>query len=94
MPPDTSYLNKLTLAIQKWKKKKSVKLIEDGKDDGITDDYISFAAFIGYPNPKLDGSWIVDISKPEIQQIIDLINGPHGNTVLKIMEVRFNDVNK
>jgi hypothetical protein len=34
---------------------------------------------------------LVDISKPEVRNVIDLINGPNGNAILKILEIRYND---
>jgi hypothetical protein len=57
-------------------------------------DFYEFAAFIGYPyeNEKYGStSMIVDISKPEVRNVIDLINGPNGNAILKILEIRYND---
>ena len=36
-------------------------------------------------------AFIVDINKPEIQRKLDMLNGPHFNTIMKMLELRMLD---
>ncbi len=47
----------------------------------------AFAKFIGHPY-KPPGHRIVDTTNPEVRRLIDLINGPSGFAILKIMEAK------
>jgi hypothetical protein len=74
-------------AIMKWRGYPS-------KASLMPKDFYEFAAFIGYPHKTKNmpsTSMLVDISKPEVRNVIDLINGPNGNAILKILEIRYND---
>jgi hypothetical protein len=48
----------------------------------------SFAIFIGYPHEVGKSAKIVDTANPKVRRIINLINGPNGTAILKIMEIR------
>lgn len=77
-------------AIIRWRK-------YDERSQLIPKDFFEFATLIGHPYEKEkygSGSQIVDINKPEVRNIIDLINGPNGNAILKILEIRHNDRNE
>lgn len=50
-------------------------------------DYVKFARFIGYPEDP-ERNFVVDIENPEVQRIIDLAYGPHGDTILKMLEIK------
>jgi len=39
-------------------------------------------------------AFIVDINKPEIQRKLDMLNGPHFNTIMKMLELRMYDENR
>jgi hypothetical protein len=53
-----------------------------------------FAKLIGYPRNPHGGNYdptspyIVDVSNPAVRRVIDVINGPYGDAVLKILEIR------
>src|SRR5882724_8661736 len=36
-------------------------------------------------------TFIVDITKPKIQRKLDMLNGPHFNTIMKMLELRMLD---
>lgn len=74
-------------AIIRWRK-------YDGRSQLIPKDFFEFAAFIGHPYEEEkygSGNMIVDTDRSEVRNIIDLINGPNGNAILKILEIRHND---
>lgn len=77
---DLIYVDKLDEAVRLWSGK-------TWRDTG-TSDYVDFATFIGFPNWDSEGDYIVDHRKPEIRRIIDMIIGPHGKTILKILTVQ------
>lgn len=54
-------------------------------------DYHDFAIFIGHPYDG--GGLIVNLDKPEVQEIIRTLDGPHTKTLLKVMELRNKDKN-
>ena len=60
-----------------------------GYETGVlSTSYSKFAAFLGYPNPEHKNHYIVDVSKPEVRRLIDMINGPYGHAVLKMLEIK------
>lgn len=77
---DLSYSDKLDNAVCLWAGKEW--------EDTRTADYVAFATFIGFPNRENEGDFIVDHRKPEIRRIIDMITGPHGKTILKVLAVQ------
>jgi|SRR5882724_362784 len=42
-------------------------------------------------SPSYERNYIVDITKPEIQRKLDMLNGPHFNTIMKMLELRMLD---
>lgn len=69
-------------AIMKWRG-------FDKRSSLTNKDFFAFAIFIGHPhNAYVESSKIVDTDKQEVRHIIDLINSPHGNTILKMLEIR------
>lgn len=77
---DREYLQK---AIIRWRG-------YDNRSQLVARDMHEFAVFIGYPhNPHGSvHSKIVDTENPDVQRLIDLINGPNGNTILKMLKVK------
>jgi hypothetical protein len=83
--PDEVECNRWELrnAVMKWRVHASRQFL-------ITKDMYDFAEFIGYPH-KEGADLIVDTKNPDVKAIIDLINGPNGNTILKILDIRHKD---
>ena len=61
-----------------------------GYDDSLSAKY-AFATFLGYPY-KINQENIVDTNNPEVIRLIDLINGPNGITILKMMDIKNKEV--
>jgi len=81
MPTDLLvYRNKLDAIIEIW--------TGESFENLDSERYIKFAKFIGHPFRHDDARYIVDISKPEVQQILDTLHGPHTKALLKVMEIR------
>lgn len=40
------------------------------------------------PNVEVVRNYIVDVTKPWVRDIIDALNGPHGATILKVLEIK------
>lgn len=74
-----NYDDKLDAVMQIWRNKV--------REDLHRPDYVAFAKFIGWP-PNENNRYVVNILKPEIQQIIDTLHGPHTKALLKVMEIR------
>lgn len=47
-----------------------------------------FARFLGHPFDRRRRIRIVPTYLPEIRDLIDKINGPHGEAILKVLEIR------
>jgi len=47
-----------------------------------------FADFLGYPFDPNQRGRIVPTYLPEVRDVIDKINGPHGDAILKVLEIR------
>lgn len=75
-------------AIKVWKKiKKDASVLSIG-------DMMSFAQAIGHPhNPFASNSKVIDTDDPDVQRLIDLINGSNGYTILKMLMARNTDGN-
>lgn len=67
-------------ACMRWLKRNSV----NGQD------LYAFAQFLGFPH-KGGHHLVVDTENPEVRRLIDLINGPNGDAILKMLEIRNND---
>lgn len=82
------YLNLLEPIIEKWSRECLGKPLSNSHRTSV---YKNFAKYIGhYPSPNVS-QWIVDITNPKIQHILDLAAGPHGVTILKIINLRVQD---
>lgn len=75
--------NLVAAAILKWRG-------FDRRSSLTVRDFIEFAAFIGHPTTG-DAGKVVPTHKPEVRHLIDLINGPNGYAILKMLEIRNND---
>lgn len=73
----------LASAILKWRG-------FDVRSSLVTKDFYEFATFIGHPSIEGSGR-VVPTHKPEVRHLIDLINGPNGHTILKMLEIRNKD---
>ena len=49
--------------------------------------YVLFSKFIGHPYRGGSG-YYVDITKPEVREIIDNLTGPYKNTFFKMYELK------
>lgn len=47
-----------------------------------------FADFLGYPFDPFQRGRIVPTYLPEVRDIIDKINGPYGDAILKMLEIK------
>lgn len=80
-PEEEFWTEKLDKAILNW------KVCGYLNNPKYRKDVVSFAKFIGYPT-KDEDKWIVDINNPEIQRILDSLNGPHHKTIFKMLELK------
>lgn len=65
---------------------------EDYNDGYSVKDLMLFAEFLGHPYGE-HRTKIVPTTDPEVRHLIDLINGPNGNAILKMLEIRNNEKN-
>jgi hypothetical protein len=85
----SEYIPILDNVVKKW--------LGDDSADKDQNSYRMLALLLDDPwveNSKLgrkDRLYIVDITKPEIQRKLDLLNGPYFNTLIKILELRMLD---
>lgn len=49
---------------------------------------VAFAAFLGHPFKQGKHHRYVPIHIPEVQNIVDMINGPYGDAILKMLEIK------
>lgn len=77
---DLNYAVEIQSAIVRWKKL-------DSRSWVFTHQFHEFAEFIGYPSDP-ECMYIVDVSNPEIVKIVDAINGPYGDAILKVLELK------
>jgi hypothetical protein len=55
-------------------------------------DMMEFGHLIGHPhNPHSKSQKIIDTDNPEVRRLIDLINGPNGHTIVKMLMARVQD---
>jgi len=49
-----------------------------------------FTLFLGFElhEPPLEGYFALDTRKPEVRALLMKINGPHGATILKMLELK------
>lgn len=72
---------KLKTAISKWRGIDPLRYL-------TMKDYQEFTELLGHPmNEQSRDRWDI-FSKPEVQRLIEMINGPHGHTILKILEIK------
>ena len=81
-------------AVTRWKQFMTVNNLRHFNKEETTSDLQVFAEFIGYPYPqpdikRLPYQKIVNTYDPRIRDIIDKINSEHGETVLKILKVKW-----
>lgn len=57
--------------------------------DGTMDSAFAFATFLGDPYDGLRAAIVDYEGNPEIQRLIDLINGDDGVAILKMLEIKF-----
>ncbi len=72
--------NDVMAALKRWME------ICEVQDRG-TGNLYAFATFLGHP---FDGktSYIINLENPEVARKIKLINGPDGDTILKMMKIQ------
>ena len=79
---DPKLMRAVVDAIIKWKR-------YDARSSITVKNMYEFTDFLGDPYPVAgDRLEIVQISKPEIRRAIELINGPNGNAILKMLELK------
>ena len=61
----------------------------------LIDDMMAFGEFIGYPHdPYSKNNKVIDTTRQEVVDIIDLINSPNGRFIIKMMIARKTDDNE
>jgi hypothetical protein len=79
-------------ACAKWMQSKGINF-DYGRESIPMWAIFEFANLLGFKMIHRNGVDLFPLEDPEAKRLIDLINSPHGNTILKMLEIKRRDEN-